>query len=199
MKPIAIIGAGALGREVLVLIKQINEVKPVWDVIGFFDDHKPLGTKVHDSQVIGSLDSITKHTSELAVVIAIADITPKIKMFEKLHPCNVSFPTLIHPSVSISEYQNIQIGIGCIVTTATLLTCDIIIEDFVLINPGTNLGHDTKVGTFSSIMSACNISGGTQIGESCYLNIGVSTEKNVIIPDNTSVESGSILKTVRNS
>ena len=38
MKDIAIFGVGGFGREVLALIKNINEVTPTWNIVGFFDD-----------------------------------------------------------------------------------------------------------------------------------------------------------------
>ena len=43
LKQIAIFGAGGFGMEVAMLVEHINEAKPTWDLIGFFDDGEPKG------------------------------------------------------------------------------------------------------------------------------------------------------------
>jgi len=40
MKKVIIIGAGGVGREVALIINQINNFKPTWNIIGFLDDNK---------------------------------------------------------------------------------------------------------------------------------------------------------------
>ena len=37
-KPLVIIGAGGLGREVAWLVADINKSNPEWDFVGFVDD-----------------------------------------------------------------------------------------------------------------------------------------------------------------
>ena len=39
MKDIIILGANGFGREVLQWIKDINAVKPTWNIKGFLDDN----------------------------------------------------------------------------------------------------------------------------------------------------------------
>ncbi len=38
MKPLVIVGAGGLGREVAWLVEDINRRKPEWNFLGFLDD-----------------------------------------------------------------------------------------------------------------------------------------------------------------
>ncbi|MBQ1759932.1 MAG: hypothetical protein IIZ94_09650, partial [Prevotella sp.] len=46
-KKIAIYGAGGLGREVAGGINRINSCSDEqWELVGFFDDNIPIGTKV---------------------------------------------------------------------------------------------------------------------------------------------------------
>jgi hypothetical protein len=44
--PLVIFGAGGLGREVLLLIQQLNEAQPTWQVRGFYDDRAPAAPTV---------------------------------------------------------------------------------------------------------------------------------------------------------
>ena len=74
---IAIFGAGGFGLEVAVLIEQINAVKPTWEIVGFFDDGKPVNDRINDWVVLGGVEALNAWQSPLAVVFAIG--TPKIK------------------------------------------------------------------------------------------------------------------------
>ena len=38
LKDLIIVGAGCMGREVLQWVKDINAVKPTWNILGFIDD-----------------------------------------------------------------------------------------------------------------------------------------------------------------
>jgi hypothetical protein len=51
MKKIAVFGTGGFGREVKVLIDQINNNKPQWQFIGFYDDGIPKRTNVNGHPV----------------------------------------------------------------------------------------------------------------------------------------------------
>ncbi len=53
MKKIAIVGAGGFGREVKMLIDQINHVKNEYDIIGFYDD-KEYKKKINGLSYLGA-------------------------------------------------------------------------------------------------------------------------------------------------
>ena len=56
MKDIAIFGVGGFGREVLTLIKHINQSKPTYRIIGFFDDGHEQGEMVNGYPVLGTTE-----------------------------------------------------------------------------------------------------------------------------------------------
>ena len=39
MKNIVIVGAGGVGREVSLIIQQINMLEPTWNLLGYIDDN----------------------------------------------------------------------------------------------------------------------------------------------------------------
>ena len=77
MKKIAIIGAGGFGREVKMLIDQINENKVVYEFMGYYDDNISKGSNVNGFKVLGAVDELTIIDYTLEVIISIAD--PRIK------------------------------------------------------------------------------------------------------------------------
>ena len=52
MKKIAIFGGGGFGREVQMLVEQINEVKEDWDFIGFYDEGMEKNSIVNNYKIL---------------------------------------------------------------------------------------------------------------------------------------------------
>ena len=87
MKKIVIIGAGGFGREVKMLIDQINYNEKQYDFIGFYDDNIEKGSLINGFKVIGSINELLQVDHNLDVVISIADPTIKKKIYETIN-CN---------------------------------------------------------------------------------------------------------------
>jgi sugar O-acyltransferase (sialic acid O-acetyltransferase NeuD family) len=193
MKPIAIYGAGGLGREMLVLIHQINEHMPLWDVVGFIDDGIKPGKKVHGLPVIGGYQWLNALRNEMYVVAAIGEPATKKLIIERISNPNVHFPVLIHPQVPVRGYQNIQLGEGTIITNGNILTTDISIGKHVLLNLSCTIGHDVVVGDYCSLMPGCHISGDVKIGEAAYVGTGAALINGVRIRPLAKIGAGAVV------
>ena len=191
LKPIAIIGAGGLGKETAVLINQINAVAPQWNTIGFFDDGLSVGSVVAGLKVLGGVSELNSYTNELAVVVAVGDPVTKKKLVSIITNPKIFYPSLIHPVATIGE--NIKAGAGCIITAGCRLTIDITLNDFVLLNLNTTIGHDVTIGSFSSIMPGVHLSGYVTIGESVLIGTGASVLQHVTIQDGAVVGAGAVV------
>ena len=193
LKDIAIFGAGAVGREILILLRQINAIHLEWNILGFFDDHQPIGTKIHDCNVIGGMDSLNKWSEELHLLIAIGDCQPKMETVLKITNKNIKYPTIIHPSVQISDYQNIEIGEGSIICSGSILTCDIKIKCHVFINLGVTIGHDAVLEDYCSIMPGCHFSGFIKLESGVYLGTGSCLIRGVKVATKSVIGAGAVL------
>lgn len=71
-KNIAIVGAGGFGRETACCLRAINETSSAWNLIGFFDDKVPAGTKNEYGQVLGTVEDLNAWREPLSIVLAIA-------------------------------------------------------------------------------------------------------------------------------
>ena len=162
IKDIAVFGVGGFGREVLTLIQNINNVTPTYNILGFFDDGHEKGEIVNGYPVLGRME-------ELSIG---SPITRK-KIVEEIHNDNVSFPTLIHPSVIIGDSNFVKIGQGCLICASVILTTNITIKDFVILNLQCTIGHDVVINDYAAFMPSCNISGEVTIEEGVYCGTGV--------------------------
>src|SRR5699024_8148959 len=171
MKDIVIIGAGGFGREVAWIIEDINKKNLQWNILGFLDDNEAVqGKHFGDYSVIGKLDYLLD--KELNVVIAIANPTIRRLIYNKLKHTKNIFPTLIHPNVILSK--TVTFGQGIVVSAGTILTVDIIIDDFVLIDRLNNIGHDTRIEAFSTILPSATLSGNVHIAENVLIGTGTT-------------------------
>ena len=193
MKKIAIYGAGGFGREVSMLIKQINKFNLEYDFIGYFDDNLPIGELLIDgSEVLGGLKEIHNLKDKLFIVLAIADPLTKFKIINSITNSNVLYPILIHPSCILGDF-NIKIGEGSILCASTIITVNVEIGNHVILNLACTIGHDTKIGSFSSLMPAVNISGEVEIGDFVYCGTGVKVINQIRIGEGTIIGAGALV------
>lgn len=193
MKDIAIFGVGGFGREVLTLIQDINKVEPTWNVVGSFDDGYDIGYETHGLKNLGGVKELNEWKTPLAVTIAIG--TPRIKraILNNINNPLIEYPTLIHPSVIIGDKDYVKIGKGCIICAYSVITCDVEIDDFVILNLACTLGHDTIVRKHCAFMPTCNISGECVIEEGVYCGTGVKIINQTSIGAETIVGAGAVV------
>jgi sugar O-acyltransferase (sialic acid O-acetyltransferase NeuD family) len=191
LKDIAIVGAGGLGKEIAVLIHQINQQELTWNVIGYFDDALPVGKKVVGHLVLGNINELNAFNNLLHVVIAIGDPVIKSKIASGVTNSNIQYPVLVHPKASVGI--GIELGKGVTVTAGCHLTADIKVRDHVLLNLNSTVGHDVTIGKFSCIMPGVHLSGFVSIGESVLIGTGASVLQNLNIGDFARVGAGAIV------
>lgn len=193
MKDIAIFGAGGFGREVLTMIQHINEQKSTYNFIGFFDDGIPVSSIVNGYRVLGGIEELNSWDKELNIVVAIGSPAIKKKVVEAIFNSKINFPTLIHPSVIVGDYNNIRIGKGCLICAYSIITCNIEIKDFVIINLACTVGHDTMIERYCSFMPTVNISGEVLIKEGVYAGTGTKIINQLEIGEWTTIGAGAVV------
>ena len=195
MKRIAIIGAAGFGREVKVLIDDINKAKPIYDLIGFFDDGIEKGTLVNGLPVLGTIAAINKIDYNLKLALGVSAPAIKEKTIQIIENNYIDFPTLIHPSAIISN-DEVFLGKGTIICAGNIITCNIIVKDFVTLNLSCTVGHDTIIKDFSSFMPAVNISGEVVIEKNVYVGTGAKIINQLSIGAHTIVGAGAVVSKV---
>lgn len=192
MKKIAIIGAGGFGREVKTLIDQINAVTPKYEFIGYYDDGKEKGTLINTFPVLGKVSDLNSLTGEISVALALGNPVYKKNVVTLIDNQNISFETLIHPSVIMGS-DEVSIGIGAVICAGCILTCNISIKDYVTLNLACTIGHDTILENYVSLMPAVNVSGEVVLEEAVYVGTGAKIINQVSIGKNTTIGAGAVV------
>lgn len=193
MKKIAIFGVGGFGREVHMLIDQINAQEQIYEFIGYFDDGYKVGEVINDLPVLGGVPELNHWTEAIDIVYAIGDPGIKRKVIEKVENDNVSYPVLIHPNALIGNMKFNSIGEGAIITAGNIITVNIEIGKHVILNLSCTVGHDTIIGDYCSFMPTVNISGEVDIEEGVYVGTGAKIINQLSIGKNTIVGAGAVV------
>lgn len=192
MKKIAIIGAGGFGREVKMLIDQINAVEEKYEFIGYYDDGKDKGMLINNFPVLGKVSELNEVTEKLTVALALGNPTYKKNVVQLVTNSNITFETLIHPNVLIGN-DEVSIGKGTVICAGNIITCNIIIKDYVTLNLACTIGHDTLLEDFVSLMPAVNVSGDVVLEEAVYVGTGAKIINQVKVGKNTTIGAGAVV------
>ena len=181
MQDIFIYGCGGFGREVLQVVRAINEQKPTWNVRAFV-----VGQGVDHPETVHGLKVIEESELDTAsgtvnFAIGIGDPNARARIVAALGPFGVEFPTLVHPRAWIGDC--VKLGPGVIVCACACLTTDIEIGDHVHVNLSATIGHDANIGAFSTISPGANISGNVTFGTGVEIGTGATVIQGIAIGD----------------
>lgn len=193
MKRIAVFGAGGFGKEVAMLIEQINAPAPEGQMIGFFDDDIAKNTAVNGYTCLGGVAEVNRLDERTGLVLAVANPAIKKKIHAQLQNPQVYYPVLVHPNVQMGDKQYIDIGEGGIITAGNLLTVNIKLGRHVILNLACTVGHDVVLGDYTSVMPGVNISGGVIINEGVYIGTGAKVINHLEIGSHTVIGAGAVV------
>lgn len=171
---LALYGYGGHAREVAVQIDQ---------PIDFFVDDELVN---EFTRPISEFDP-----KEYQIMVAIGDSKKREQIIKTL-PEETRYFTFIHPSVKILD-KNIKIGRGTFIGVNCVLTTNIEIGNFSILNRGNHIGHDCKIGEFFSCMPGSIISGNVDIGDRCYLGTNSSVIEKIKITNDVIIGAGGVV------
>jgi sugar O-acyltransferase (sialic acid O-acetyltransferase NeuD family) len=163
-KPLVVVGAGGLGREVAWLVTDINRFNPEWKFLGFVDDGVS-GLTVEEYPILGPISHLFEMNPRPFAVIAIADCQARFRILGKMEQEGLQMATLIHPSVQMSDF--VSIGSGSIICAGSTITTNVTLGKACIVNPNGFVGHDTVLSNCVSMMPAANVAGEVFVGTGC--------------------------------
>ncbi|MCX6055633.1 MAG: NeuD/PglB/VioB family sugar acetyltransferase [Chloroflexi bacterium] len=202
-----IYGGGGHAKSLVDLIRAEGKFK----IAGILDDALLIGSSVLEIPVLGGGDLLAELRKKgiataINAVGGIGNISPRLKVYEKLKAAGFSCPTVIHPrafleptasvrdggQIFFNAYigSDVRVGYGCIVNTLAILSHDCELEDFVNISPGAVLAGGVKVKERALIGMGVTINLNVTIGAGA--RIGNSAVVKADVPENGIVRAGSV-------
>lgn len=191
-KNLVILGAGGFAREVLFHLSSplfwynynINFVDDVTDT-------KEVVLKNGTFPVIKDWNFRPK--SEFIVGIG----SPKAKQImvaKALEKGLKPTETFIHSRALV---QDASVGKGGIICPGVVVTTNVKIGDYVILNLNSTVGHDAILGDYCTVNPGCSVSGNTEMGDCVTLGTGtVTREKSKIARGVTTGANSTVIKDI---
>jgi len=187
-KPLIVVCAGGMAREVIWLARETRE----WNPVGFLvDPEYVLEKEMCGIPYLGGVEDWARFP-DASFVVAIGSPRLRkgiVKRMEGLgEPC---FATLIHPSVQMSSY--VAIGEGAMITAGGILTTQIKTGRHSLVNLGCTVGHDVIIGDFCTLSPQVVVSGNVTLGDGVEIGTGATLIEKLSVGTGSFIGAGSVL------
>ncbi len=193
--PIVVFGAGGFGREVVVLLRDIQRAdEGQWELLGFVDDAVPdltlceaLGvTYLGDRRAAQSKCPAGTH-----FVAAIGSSSVRRSASQDLVSQGWTPATVIHPSAWIGA--EVILGAGSVVCAGAMLTTNIVFGAGAQINLSCTVGHDVVAGEYVTLSPAVSLSGAVTVGDEATIHTRASVNPLIRIGEGSTVGAGAVV------
>jgi sugar O-acyltransferase (sialic acid O-acetyltransferase NeuD family) len=200
---IVILGAGGFAREMYWHIKEsIPQAKMVFANDVKETDKIPINGHIipviknweFDCVPINGPDKRCEKFQEFVIGVG----SPKIKriLVQKALASGLApAPTVIHPRALV-QGDDCEIGAGGIISPGCIITTNVKIGDYVLLNLNCTVGHDGILGNYVTCNPGCCISGNVTLGEGVMLGTGSVIREGIDIASD--VQTGAQTCVVKN-
>lgn len=184
-KTLAIIGCGGMGLETLWAVNEVG-----FNNVVLVDDNEDIhGTEIHGCPVIGSIEDCIKEKGidNIEFMCAVGSVDLKREFVKRIGPDGNYF-SAVAPGVHKSEF--VYIGKGTLICTGSIITTQVVIENHVIVNIDSTIGHDVVVEDYVNISPGVHISGYCTLKEGCNIGLGANILPRITIGKNSIVGAG---------
>lgn len=188
-----------MARKALWLIRRLNsQFRMGWKFLGYIDEHVPKGTGIGGYPVLGNMDYLRSAEKPLAVACAMGSPQVRKAMISQLENNeNLTFPNLIDPKTTVSIRS--VIGKGNIICLGSVLSADVVLGDFNIINFNCNIGKAAHLGSFTTLHSNVWAGDHTLIGTGAQIGRGTMIRAGRIIKSFSHIQPESVIDSNRSS
>lgn len=187
---IVIAGAGGFGRGVYAWLRAspAHRVKDGISEIVFIDDATP---RVEPPAPIVSTIGAYVPDCDDQLICAIGIPETRRGIVHGLADKGCQFHTFVDDHVILAE--GVKIGSGVVICPGVVVAANAVLGDHVHINFNCSIGHDTVVGSYSTLSPSVNIMGEVRVGESVFLGGSAVVLPRIELGANLTVGAGAVV------
>ena len=175
------------------VIIEILESDKRCQIVGLLDTSRPITTRLHGYDVIGSDDDLpdlfAANICESVFVAVGANWARSqiVKRIKERVP-QAFFVRAIHPSARISP--DVSIGAGTVIMAGVAVNTGCKIAECCILNTSSSLGHDSTMGEFSSLAPRAVTGRTVEIGACSAIAIGAVVSHAIKIGEHAVIGAG---------
>jgi sugar O-acyltransferase (sialic acid O-acetyltransferase NeuD family) len=190
MKKLYIVGAGGFGRELHAWASQHPHGGKEWQLVGFLDDNANALAAFGSFAPVFPLTTHSVQADE--VFLCGLGLPPaKEKLVTPLLKKGAKFIQLVHPSVMIGA--RVRLGQGVVICPGSVVSVDVDVGDFAMINLNSTVGHDAKIGAWTTLSAHCDVTGFVEVGPRVFMGSRVSIIPSKKIGEGATLGAGSVV------
>lgn len=191
MNRIILVGCGAFARELINWVDDLVDLGKSNPVAGFLDENpKALDGFPYSVPYLGSISAYIPQAG-YQLLMAIGDPHAKKTLYAELKGKGASFAQLIHPSAVIA--RSARLGEGVVVCPQAFVSADAVVGDLCAINGNASVGHDVRLGSFSTLSSHVDLTGWVQVEECAFFGSGARVLPKLKIGSGARVGAGAVV------
>ena len=159
MKKVVIFGTGGLAKELIGYLMSDGGYEIACAV-----STEPFNNAAFAIPVVERLENAPDGASYL---MAVSEPAVKRKIVSQNADKWASYA---HRSAFVSPHT--AMGRGCILAPQALIVGDCVLGDFVFMNTNATVGHDSRIGDYSTMMPNTEVCGNVDVGEDVFIGIG---------------------------
>lgn len=188
--PLVIIGAGGFAREVHDVVESINDVAgtPVWDVLGFIDNHVDDPELIAERGVphLGGDEVLATLPAGTRYVIGIGNGAVRRSIDARATALGLEAAVLVHPTAWIGKHR-VTLGPGSVVCAHVSITTNVRLGRHVHLNLNSTVGHEARLDDYVTVNPGATISGNVVLETEVMIGTGAS------VIQGKSVGAGSVI------
>jgi sugar O-acyltransferase (sialic acid O-acetyltransferase NeuD family) len=190
--PLVIVGAGGFGREVLEIVRDINDARSTFHLLGFLDDGEvnPHVIERAGIPLLGRSDHLADLEASYVIAIGSGEARRRIDARARATR-HVAVATLVHPSATLGT--DVLVGEGAIIGAGSRITTHVAIGRHAQVNVNCTVGHDVTIEDFATLFPGVHLGGGCVIEEGATLSMGCVVLPGVRVGRGAVVGAGAVV------
>lgn len=191
LSPTVVIGGGGHAREVVRLIKAINDRQVVFELLGYVSDghwDEALLAEVGVER-LGAVNMVSE--MDVGVVLAVGDGAARQRIVESLSTGRCQPVDVIHPHAVLGS--GVTWGAGLIVFPGVVVTADVRLGRHVHLNAGVTISHDCVLGDFVTVSPGCHLAGKVHVGDLATFGVASSAAPGADVGAGATVGAGAVV------
>jgi sugar O-acyltransferase (sialic acid O-acetyltransferase NeuD family) len=168
--PVVVYGSGGHGRETALLVRAMIDAGAPWRLLGFLDDDvRQHGAQIGSLTVLGGAEYLANRRGQIDVALGIGQSRARFALVERIRSITRSFPVLVHPD--IPRFERVLLDEGAQIHAGAILTVDIHVGPFVILNRHVDVSHDCQLDAFATLAPAVTLAGNVHVGVGSELGV----------------------------